>query len=64
MMIGVVLWLWAAPVMTVGRLVVAAAMTAYTVIGVMFEERGLVKSLGQPYVEYQRRVRAFIPIRR
>jgi methanethiol S-methyltransferase len=64
MMIGAVLWLWATPVMTVGRMVVAAAMTAYAVIGVYFEERGLVKALGQPYIEYRQRVRAFIPIRR
>ena len=63
MMVGVLGWLWLTPDMTVGHLVFSAGMTAYIFIGVVYEERGLARSLGAPYEEYRRRVRAFIPFR-
>jgi protein-S-isoprenylcysteine O-methyltransferase Ste14 len=64
MMLGVLIWLWAVPVMTVGHLVFSLGMTAYIVIGVALEERGLVANLGAPYEAYRRRVRAFFPFPR
>lgn len=64
MMVAIVIWLWATPVMTLGHLVFALAMTGYVVVGVVFEERALVRTLGEPYLAYRRRVRAFVPIRR
>jgi protein-S-isoprenylcysteine O-methyltransferase Ste14 len=64
MMVAIIVWLWAAPTMSLGRLVFAAAMTAYIAIGVAFEERALARSLGAPYEDYRARVRAFVPLRR
>lgn len=64
MMLGVLIWLWAVPVMTVGHLAFSAGMTTYILVGVYFEERGLVANLGAPYEAYRRRVRAFVPFPR
>jgi protein-S-isoprenylcysteine O-methyltransferase Ste14 len=64
MMVGVLVFLWAAPDMTVGHAVFSAGMSAYVFIGVAFEERGLARSLGAPYEDYRRRVRRFLPLPR
>jgi len=52
---------WATPTMTAGHLLLAAGMTAYILIAVVFEERNLVEYFGHQYEEYQRRVPMFIP---
>lgn len=62
MMVGIVLWFWATPTMSVGHLVLAASMTVYVVVGVALEERGLSRALGGPYADYRRRVRAYVPL--
>lgn len=36
--------------------------TAYIFMGTAIEERDLVRSLGGTYLDYRRRVRAFVPI--
>jgi protein-S-isoprenylcysteine O-methyltransferase Ste14 len=61
MMLGLCVWLWATPDMTVGHLVFSAAMTAYILVGIALEERGLVRDLGAPYEDYRRRVPALFP---
>jgi protein-S-isoprenylcysteine O-methyltransferase Ste14 len=61
MMLGVCVWLWATPDLTLGHLVFSAAMTAYILVGIVFEERGLVRELGAPYEDYRRRVPALVP---
>jgi protein-S-isoprenylcysteine O-methyltransferase Ste14 len=61
LMTGLALWMWMHPTMTVGRLAFAAAMTAYIAIGVAYEERGLSRELGAAYVDYRRRVPAYVP---
>jgi protein-S-isoprenylcysteine O-methyltransferase Ste14 len=52
---------WATPTMTLGHLLLAAAMTLYMLIAVVFEERDLVDYFGANYTAYQRRVPMFIP---
>lgn len=59
--LGWFLALWATPTMTVGHLLLAAGLTGYIAIAVIFEERDLVNHFGQEYREYQRRVPKFIP---
>jgi uncharacterized membrane protein len=64
MMLGMLLWMWLTPTMTLGHLVFAAGMTAYIAIGIALEERGLVRELGATYEDYRRRVPALVPWRR
>lgn len=61
-MTGVLVGLWATPDMTVGRLLFAAGLTVYVVIGVHFEERALRRNLGEVYENYRRRVPTIVPL--
>jgi len=61
MMLGIITAFWAIPTMTVGHLVFSIGMSVYVFIGVHFEEKGLAKSLGQDYVNYQKRTSKMIP---
>jgi len=57
---GWLIILWAAPVMTVSHLVIAAGLTLYIVLGVRFEERDLQRRI--PYYEqYRRKVPMLLP---
>ena len=61
LMAGFVIVFWAAPVMTAGHLLFAAAATGYILAGIWFEERDLVRSLGPAYASYLASVPALIP---
>ncbi len=64
MQFGVLIAFWAAPQMTVGRLVFALGMTTYILIGLYFEERDLVRNFGDVYRAYQQRTPKLIPLPR
>jgi len=53
--------LWSHESLTAGRLLFNALFTAYALIGTVFEERSLVQEMGRDYVEYRKKVPAFIP---
>jgi protein-S-isoprenylcysteine O-methyltransferase Ste14 len=61
MYLGLIIAFWATPDMTTGHALYAAGMTLYILIGVRFEERGLVASFGAAYQDYQRRVPMLLP---
>jgi protein-S-isoprenylcysteine O-methyltransferase Ste14 len=61
--VGWAIFFWATPTMTVGHLLLAAGMTAYMLLAVVFEERDLIAHFGQRYEEYRRRVPMFVPWR-
>ncbi len=61
MMTGVLISLWAAPTMTVGRLVVALGLTAYVYFGLKNEEKTLMVELGDQYRDYQSTTPMVIP---
>ncbi len=58
---GGILGLWATPNMTVTHLAFAIGLTAYFVIGTLFEERDLKREFGKMYRDYQSRTPMLIP---
>ncbi|MFC3652942.1 methanethiol S-methyltransferase [Dyella humi] len=61
LMLGFIISFWAAPVMTVGRLIFAAGMTGYILIALQFEERDMVTYFGEEYRKYRQRVPMLVP---
>ena len=61
LMAGFVVIFWAAPVMTAGHVLFAAAAAGYILAGIAFEEHDLIQSLGGTYAAYRARVPALIP---
>ncbi len=59
--VGWLLAFWGTPTMTLGHLLLAVGMSAYILIAVRYEERDLVKVLGQDYTDYRARVPMLIP---
>lgn len=60
-MTGLLIGLWAVPEMTAGGLLLAGGLSAYVLVGVHFEERALMRALGEVYEDYRRRVPALVP---
>lgn len=64
MMTGLLMTSWAAPTLTQGRLLFAAAMSGYILAAVKWlEERDLRKAFGVEYEQYQRAVPMLLPVR-
>jgi protein-S-isoprenylcysteine O-methyltransferase Ste14 len=60
--LGFLIVLWSAPTMGWGRVLLAAGLTVYVLIGVHYEERDLVRTFGDEYARYRERVPALLPI--
>ncbi|MBD3800419.1 MAG: DUF1295 domain-containing protein [Campylobacterales bacterium] len=58
---GTVIGLWATPVMSTGHLLFASGMTLYILVGLMLEEKDLVKTLGDAYRRYREEVHMLLP---
>lgn len=59
--LGILLGIWSTPVMTVTHLVFALLLTAYTLVGVTYEEKDLLREFGDTYRSYQKRTPMLIP---
>lgn len=61
MMLGMLIGFWVTPRMTLGHLVLAMGFTVYIVIGIYFEERSLLKTLGEDYRLYRENTPKLFP---
>jgi protein-S-isoprenylcysteine O-methyltransferase Ste14 len=58
---GFLLAFFAAPVMSVGHLVLALGMMAYILVAIVYEERDLIGLFGRDYEEYRGRAGMLLP---
>jgi methanethiol S-methyltransferase len=56
--------LWLSPTMSINSLIVYLALTAYILIGIVFEERKLLREFGEDYRNYRSVTPMLIPGRR
>lgn len=63
-MVGFLIAFWAAPDMSVGRLLFAAVASGYILVAVRFEEHDLRRQLGEQYERYAAEVPRFVPLPR
>jgi protein-S-isoprenylcysteine O-methyltransferase Ste14 len=61
--LGLIISLWATPVMSLGHLMFAGVMTLYILVGIRLEERDLLALYGDTYAQYQRRTSMLLPLR-
>ena len=61
-MTGAFIGIWFTPVMTVGHLLFATAMSLYILIGVYHEEKDLVSTFGNSYKNYIKTTAKFFPV--
>jgi protein-S-isoprenylcysteine O-methyltransferase Ste14 len=63
LMACLLVFLWAQPVMSATLALLAGGLTAYLVLGIVLEERDLLRRFGADYAAYRRRVPALVPWR-
>ncbi len=64
MMLGLLIAFWSVPTMTLGHLVFSVVFSLYVLIGVHFEERGLLKVMGPEYLNWRARTPMLVPFGR
>ena len=58
---GVLIGVWATPLMTMTQLVLSIGFTVYIFVGLRFEERDLIAEHGDTYIKYQDQVGKLFP---
>jgi protein-S-isoprenylcysteine O-methyltransferase Ste14 len=61
MMLGLLVGIWALPVMSVSQFAMACLFSVYLAVGLIFEERDLLRTFGDAYRVYRDEIAALIP---
>jgi protein-S-isoprenylcysteine O-methyltransferase Ste14 len=61
MYLGLLIAFWITPIMTLAHFLFALGMTIYILLGMALEERDLLRTFGDSYREYQKRVPKLFP---
>ena len=64
LMLGFLIAFWATPDMSYGHLLFSIVVSAYTFVGITFEERDLLNILGEDYRAYRERTSMIVPMPR
>jgi len=59
--LGVLIGIWFTPIMTFGHLLLSFLFTIYIFVGLYYEEKDLVRELGEAYIDYKKRIGLIIP---
>lgn len=62
--LGIIIVFWATPIMTTGHLLFASIWTAYVFIGIGYEEKDMIDTFGNSYIDYMKRVPQMFPFGR
>jgi protein-S-isoprenylcysteine O-methyltransferase Ste14 len=60
--LGILLAVWATPVMTAGHLLFALVITGYILIGIRLEESDLIQQFGDQYRRYRQHASMLVPL--
>ena len=60
--LGLLIGIWSTSTMTATHLMLSVTMSLYILIGLYYEEKDLVATLGAPYEDYRQRVRMLLPL--
>jgi protein-S-isoprenylcysteine O-methyltransferase Ste14 len=58
---GVLIGVWATPMMSMTQLMLSVGFTVYIVVGLWFEERDLVREHGEDYIAYRKQTGSVFP---
>lgn len=61
MMLGMLIALWANPVMTMSHLLLSVGLSIYVFIGIHFEERAVLRHLGDNYAQWRSKTPMVLP---